>query len=728
MKKLCVALALCLALVLACTCLAFADTEFEGESYEFPTRTHNGVLENPIEDRSTAPTCTENGVAVYQCALDPTLFHEVALYALGHTYDATKWDAAIKDGRAYVYKQGDCTHKTIYRWDCEREGCDSYIEKEGDFVHVWSSETEGENWGKITVEPTCTSEGEAIDYCVKCGVTRDKIRVIQPTDHLWTPVCDELPHCIPADDAFEMVPGKLHWECSICGEVDTWWRYIWLEEYKEIFDEDYDGHDWDGMIVEVAPTCQAAGQGVRFCKRCGEKQITVLPMIDHHYVETRRLIDCYTAEYTWACDNLVKDEDGNDVPCGALDPDHDPNPEYRDVVAHRVKKDKDHLVREVKPTCTEPGYKLYKCEFWDEVEHPADEDEALAEGALEKVITDPALGHDWGEWIVRYESGAGDNEFAYYLRTCKREGCGATEEKVSKYAPEACAEEDHNWVDYENGTFEATCTEDGQNAEQCTVCGIIRSMPVEALGHDWEITVLKEATCTEDGKQLKACKREGCGALVVEAIEKLGHKYEVQDNGDQICSVCGDKITVTNGLVLEDGEFKYYEKGEFNEEFTGIVEYDGASFWVVNGKVPMNANGLTICPDGKGYFLSQGQIQTITGMAEYDGEWFLIKNGELDVNGNGLYKYDGARFAFAAGQMRTDIDGLWQNPQDGNWYFLAGGQVQGKTGVAMYDGEAFLLKNGQLDTAYTGTYEYDGATFIVVNGQLYEMPAEEDVA
>ena len=112
----------------------------------------------------------------------------------------------------------------------------------------------------------------------------------------------------------------------------------------------------------------------------------------------------------------------------------------------------------------------------------------------------------------------------------------------------------------------------------------------------------------------------------------------------------------------------------------------------------------------------------------------MIKNGELDKDANGLYTYktdegEGV-FLFAAGRLRTDVSGLWQDhygtygPAD-TWYFLADGQVVDFTGVAEYNGSFFVVEKGVFNNSYNGTIDYDGATFNVVNGQLYDQVAKE---
>ena len=209
---------------------------------------------------------------------------------------------------------------------------------------------------------------------------------------------------------------------------------------------------------------------------------------------------------------------------------------------------------------------------------------------------------------------------------------------------------------------------------------------------------------------------------------------EVWEDGTYVvirCQICGEVLysqkikdaegkEVKDGLVQdEDGVWRYYEDDKFAEEFTGIAPYNTGEFFVANGVLCSDANGLNLY-DGKWYFLSQGQIQRgKDGFAEYDGAWFIIKDGELDTTANGLFDYNGGKFLFAAGKLQDQVNGLWQDA-DGTWYFLAKGQVQTQfSGVAEYDGAFFVVKDGVFQADYNGTVEYDGHTFNVVNGQLY---------
>ena len=175
----------------------------------------------------------------------------------------------------------------------------------------------------------------------------------------------------------------------------------------------------------------------------------------------------------------------------------------------------------------------------------------------------------------------------------------------------------------------------------------------------------------------------------------------------------------TDGLHQgSDGELWYYKDGKIDKEFEGIVEYNGSQFYVKDGKV-QKVDGLTLVKD-KWYFLTDGRVQTQhTGLVQYDGEWFYITEGILDTSISGVVPYDGGEFVFTQGRLIQELNGLWLNPGDNTWYFIANGQVQRDyTGLALYDGHWFHVVKGVFDQTYTGLVLYDNAWFYVTKGEL----------
>ena len=211
------------------------------------------------------------------------------------------------------------------------------------------------------------------------------------------------------------------------------------------------------------------------------------------------------------------------------------------------------------------------------------------------------------------------------------------------------------------------------------------------------------------------------GTITVKASYTTSEgKTVTADTSVQYCSDPNADIAEGfTGLFKDaDGVYRYYINSEFADDYAGIVEYGDGEFFVANGLLCKDANGLNLY-DGTWYMLANGQIQrNYNGLALYDGEWFYVTNGELNENVNGIVNYNGGQFLVINGRLGYEVNGLWQNI-DGEWYYLANGQVQNQyTGVAQYDGAFFYVVNGVLDSDYNGTVEYDGETFKVVNGML----------
>ena len=228
---------------------------------------------------------------------------------------------------------------------------------------------------------------------------------------------------------------------------------------------------------------------------------------------------------------------------------------------------------------------------------------------------------------------------------------------------------------------------------------------------------------------------------------KVDTEYEgiiIDDYGSYYYIKDGTVATEINGLhfVTEgykermsdekvfSNTFFFFRNGRVDEDFEGLTEYNGAKFYVKDGKIVTDMNGLYLVSgtdeetttDDKFYFFSNGQLQSeYKGLALYDNEWFYLENGYLDTNTNGIVEHDGGKFIVAVGRIAKEANGLWQDPKDGKWYFASNGQIQTQhAGVAGYDGKLFYVIKGELATDYKGTIKYNGVVYEVINGQLYK--------
>lgn len=201
---------------------------------------------------------------------------------------------------------------------------------------------------------------------------------------------------------------------------------------------------------------------------------------------------------------------------------------------------------------------------------------------------------------------------------------------------------------------------------------------------------------------------------------------KIDETGKQTVYVDDKPAADYTGLAMfhsaSKDVFVYIEKGKRNEGYSGYVEYNGAMFYVAGGTMASDLSGLIQDPNHTDdwYILSGGQIQAqYTGLTQYDGEWFYVENGKLNTTLADFVEYDGGLFFVGAGRIMKEVNGLAQDPDGNDWYYLAEGQAQTQyTGLAMYDGEWFYIIDGKLAEDYSGTVEYDGAEFNVVSGMV----------
>ena len=107
-----------------------------------------------------------------------------------------------------------------------------------------------------------------------------------------------------------------------------------------------------------------------------------------------------------------------------------------------------------------------------------------------------------------------------------------------------------------------------------------------------------------------------------------------------------------SGLAEYDGEWFYLENGKLDTVRAGLVEYDGGRFMIAAGRILREVDGLIQEPNtGLWYYVAAGQVADYTTLVQYDGAWFYVINGDLATDFTGEVEYDGASFSVVAGQV-----------------------------------------------------------------------------
>ena len=500
------------------------------------------------------------------CAVCNQPYGEVA----DHDWDTSAW---ITDGSKHWHKcktpgctaiTDEAAHSGGTATCQEKAVCDVCKQPYGEF---------GEHKMEIVepaVEPTCESPGMTAYY--RCSVCEEaeipSEEYGEPLNHDWAETLtqgdtthyyacsrcearkDEAPHS--GGTATCQAKAK----CAVCGK-----------EYGELADHDWDTSAWitDGSehwhkcktpgctaITDEAAhsggtaTCQAKAK----CEVCGEEY----GMLGEHDWDTSAWItDCYKHWHKCKTPGCSAITDEAEIP----------SEEYGEPLNH---KGPFALVSQTPATCVSPGLTLSKCEACGKEireETPIDpnaHNNLLAEQIPGKAATCtetgltngercpdckailtaqkeiPALTHDWGEWKQTKAPTcleAGDE-----TRTCKRDGCGATETR-----------------------------------------------PVDVIAHDWDTS----AWITDGSKHWHKCKTPGCTAITDEAAHSGGM---ATCQAKAKCAVCGEDYGEKSTGNHAGGTKKvYYTEGDTGYEYyvvclscgektgeTGVTPYDDETF------------------------------------------------------------------------------------------------------------------------------------------------------
>ena len=184
-------------------------------------------------------------------------------------------------------------------------------------------------------------------------------------------------------------------------------------------------------------------------------------------------------------------------------------------VLSACKKEEEHVLTHhdaVAATCTETG----TVEYWSCSECGKNFADEAAQEELSSVTTS-ALGHDFGAWEV---------------------------------------------------VVSATCTEDGEQKQTCSRCGLENKAPLSAIGHEYGAwTEVYPPTCTETGLEKRTCSR--CNAEEERDIKALGHDFV-----NMTCTRCGAS------QMSDRLEFTRNSDGSYT--VTGIGKETGTEIYIPN--------------------------------------------------------------------------------------------------------------------------------------------------
>lgn len=356
-----------------------------------------------------------------------------------------------------------------------------------------SSEAVGHDYVDHAAQaPTCTEIGwDAYQTCSRCDYT----------SYVEIPALGHDLTELDREDATCTEDGEVFYRCTRCR------RYI-TEELPAL------GHDFGDWAVSVDPTCTEEGEECRSCSRCTEVETRTTEALGHNYQSVVTAPTCTAGGFTTYTCSRCNDSYVADT-VEALG--HTPGEAFEE--------------NRVEPSCTEVG-------VYDTVTVCT-----VCGTELSNVHTElAALGHDWSEWQRTAEptcTEAGEDS-----RSCGR--CHETETR----SVEALGH------DYQAVVTAPTCTEGGFTTYTCSRCNdSYVSDQVDALGHDYAITVMRDATIAKTGRMGVSCSRCDFDEFVV--LPKLSEEDYTLSNNTATCTEAGTAtytwVDTTYGLYSVEG-------------------------------------------------------------------------------------------------------------------------------------------------------------------------------
>ena len=180
----------------------------------------------------------------------------------------------------------------------------------------------------------------------------------------------------------------------------------------------------------------------------------------------------------------------------------------------------------------------------------------------------------------------------------------------------------------------------------------------------------------------------------------------------------------TQGFSRENGLIngQYYRDGLPDNSMTGIVEVGNIKYYVENGKVKSNFNGIITAKDGKKYYVRNGVLDTgYTGIAkDKDQKQYYVKNGVVQNGYTGLVQETGSAWYYVVnGQVNTSYNGPVKH-SDGKYYYVKSGMIDWSANGLIYDGKTwYYVKSGVWQSGYNGFVQHvDTRWYYVENGKI----------
>lgn len=451
------------------------------------------------------------------------------------------------------------SHYTDHTW-AEGDGTVTCTKCGWEHTHRWVEDT------SKTVPATCTSEGSKTYYCI--ADYKDYDQEVHKCHSTKTEILAKTAH---------------HWVNGVCTECGATHEHDWQEQTS----------------LAKSPTCIKKGSKTYKCSKCGETNVEEIPATGHtwkiHQIATNKSeCKCSVCGATKAHDLKVVSKDPATCTkkgiihyvckdCGKKVRDNDPDApalghdwKNQNGTCSRCNAQHTHDWGEWKTTtpadCTTEGEEVRQCNTC----------------RFEETRTLAKTDHDWGEWNITTEpSCTHEGEETRQCQNCQKtetkklEKTAHVTEVVGAKAP-SCTSEGytgnevckdchavvkkghkldktaHQWSTWKT-TTPASCTHEGEETRQCSVCQETETRKLKKTDHDWsEWKTTTKPSCTHEGEETRQCKN--CQETESRTLAKTAHNTEIVGakapscttegyTGDEVCKDC--HATIKKGHKLD---------------------------------------------------------------------------------------------------------------------------------------------------------------------------------
>ena len=200
----------------------------------------------------------------------------------------------------------------------------------------------------------------------------------------------------------------------------------------------------------------------------------------------------------------------------------------------------------------------------------------------------------------------------------------------------------------------------------------------------------------------------------------------------------------STGIAYDDTVgWCYLNNGAIDYSVTGLYEYGGSWWCVVNGLIDFNYYGLAYDESVGWWYVAGGRVDnTATGLVLFNDAWWYVENGAVRFDYTGLatdsvvgtwyvvngmidFSYNGflsgendAWICIAGGRACYDYTGLWSDGQLGWWYVKDGLIDKTYTGLVSNSAGSWYVVNGMLDFSFNGFLPGENDTWTCIGGGL----------